>query len=84
MKGLSLMHETLKRLNDYVGALMLLATSAMVTATIVSYGNYQRMDQRVITLEDFTKRQVEINRSAEELAKIVAVLQDRQERQAQQ
>lgn len=70
----------LEALNRYIGALLATLTATAIVAAIGSWGMLLRMDQRVSELESFRERQVAVNDSTAELARIVAVLQDRQQR----
>jgi hypothetical protein len=70
----------LKALNDYVGALLLTATIALVTFSVVGYAKLETLDVRVSALERVTEQQIAINSSVNKLSETVAVLADRGER----
>lgn len=72
------MPDIVKQLNNYVGALLLAATIALSTNAVIAYGKGERLEQRVVTLEQFQQQQFEINKTLNEIAKQVAVLQARQ------
>lgn len=72
---------SVKALNDYVGALLLTATIALVTASVVGYAKVSTLDLRVTALERITEQQVRINDSVNRLSETVAVLSDRGERE---
>jgi len=71
---------SVKALNDYVGAILLTATIALVTASVVGYAKMETLDVRMTALERITEQQVRINDSVNRLSEAVAVLQDRGER----
>lgn len=69
------MPDIVRQLNNYVGAIMLAATLALGTNAIVAYGKSERIEQRLVTLEQFQQQQFEINKTLNEISKQVAVLQ---------
>lgn len=68
---------SVKALNEYVGALLLAATIALFTFSIVGYAKLETMEVRVSSLETFESQQIRINESVAKLSEAVAVLQDR-------
>lgn len=70
----------LEFLNRWAGAVMAGLTIALICNAWVMYGVVQRMDERILTLEAFSKEQRQANETVRELAQIVAVLQDRERR----
>jgi hypothetical protein len=71
---------SVKALNDYVGALLLAATIALVTASVVGYAKVQTIEVKVSYLEEMASQQRRINESVARLSESVAVLQDRGDR----
>jgi uncharacterized protein YlxW (UPF0749 family) len=65
-------------LNNYVGALLLAATIALVTVAIKSYAADVVQDQRIASLEQFQQQQFQINASVSKLSETVAVMGERQ------
>jgi hypothetical protein len=72
---------SVKALNDYVGALLLSATIALFTFSIVGYAKLETMEVRVMNLEQMQDQQRRINESVAKLSETVAVIQDRSERE---
>lgn len=71
---------SVKALNDYVGALLLAATLALVGNVLLTRESSATLAVRVSNLEALMIQQGEINQSLHELSKTVAVLADRGER----
>lgn len=74
----------LEGLNRYIGALLATLTATAIIAAVGSWGMLLRMDERLSAVERRQEKQAievdAVSDSATELARIVAVLQDRQQR----